>query len=97
MQKMSVIETTMLRWVSGNTLIDRIRNENICKQLDTPIEHKMKENQVNSLDICNEGLYTVRKSERIVFYGVRRTKDRPKQTVKKGRGVVNLTMEMTFT
>ena len=42
---MGVAEMRMLRWISGQTLRDRIRNEDVRKGLAiTNIKEKMKEN-----------------------------------------------------
>lgn len=38
-----IIETGMLRWISGNTLEDRIKNNNIQDTLEVaPVEDKMR-------------------------------------------------------
>lgn len=44
---MSVTEIRMLRWMSCNTLMDRIKNENIQGKLEAaPTEDKMRETHV---------------------------------------------------
>ena len=43
-QKMSVAEMRMLRWMSGNTRRDKVRNANICTKIGVAsIEEKMRE------------------------------------------------------
>jgi hypothetical protein len=42
--KMSVIEIRMLRWISGITKKNKIRNEKICLKIGVaPIDEKMRE------------------------------------------------------
>lgn len=42
--KIGVREMRILKWISGNMLIDRIRNNCICNKLEfTPIDNKMRE------------------------------------------------------
>jgi len=39
--KMTIAEMIILRWISGNTLKDRIRNERICLNIGvTPIDER---------------------------------------------------------
>lgn len=46
-QKMSVVEMRMLRWMSGMVRNDRIRNEFICGSLSVaPMVDKMRESQL---------------------------------------------------
>lgn len=45
--KMSVTEMKILRWMNGKTRNNRIRNESICVSLNiTSIGDKMKENRL---------------------------------------------------
>ena len=49
--KMSVIEMRMLRWMSGKTRKDRVRNEYIREWVGVvPIEDKLKENRLRWFD-----------------------------------------------
>jgi len=46
-QKMSVAEMRILRWMCGKTRRDKVRNENILMKIGvTPIEEKMIENHL---------------------------------------------------
>ena len=46
-QKISIAEMRMLRWMYGKTTMDRVRNENIrCLVGVVPIEDKMRENHL---------------------------------------------------
>ena len=44
-QKMEVVEMRMLRWMCGNTIIDRIKNQEFREKVGvTPLVAKMREN-----------------------------------------------------
>ena len=46
-QKISVAEMHMLRWICGNTMRDKLRNEDIRIKIDvTSIKEKMRENRL---------------------------------------------------
>ena len=46
-QKMSVAEIRMLRSMCGNTMRDKMRNEDICTKIGAaPIEEKMRKNRL---------------------------------------------------
>jgi hypothetical protein len=41
-QQLSVAEMRMLRWICGHTILDRVRNDDICDRLVVePIEEKL--------------------------------------------------------
>ncbi|CAN6543029.1 unnamed protein product [Malus baccata var. baccata] len=59
--KMGVAEMRMLRWMCGHTRKDKIRNEDIRGKVGVAeIEGKMRENRLRGLDMCKEGLLTLR-------------------------------------
>jgi len=101
--KMSVAEMRMLRWMCGKTRKDRIRNEIIREKVGaTKIEDKMRENRLRwyghiqrrHLDV------PVRKSDRIVVSGEARGRGRPKLTwvevVNKDMRIMNVTEHMVL-
>ena len=46
-QRMKVIEMRMLRWMCGNTMMDRIRNQEFREKLGVaPLYAKMRENRL---------------------------------------------------
>ena len=79
--KLSVTEMRMLRWICGKTLKDRIQNEHIWEMVGVAsIEYKMRENwlwwfrhiQWKPLDAL------VRKSDLLTIHGNARGRGRPK-------------------
>ncbi|KAM2196754.1 hypothetical protein ACFX1Q_000243 [Malus domestica] len=60
-QHVGVVEMRMLRWMCGHTRKDKIRNEDIRSKVGvTEIEGKRIENRLGGLDMCKEGLLTLR-------------------------------------
>ena len=50
-QKMSVVEMRMLHWMCGNTMRDKVRNEDIRTKIDVaPIKEKTRENCLQWFD-----------------------------------------------
>ena len=46
-QKMSVAGMCMFCWMCGNTMRDKVRNEDICTKIGAaPIEEKMRKNRL---------------------------------------------------
>ena len=81
--KMSVAEMRMLRWMSGKTRKDKIRNEFICESLGVaPIGDKMRESRLRWFGHVQRRpmTATVRRSETIQVEGAKRTRRRPKLT-----------------
>ena len=59
--KMGVAEMRMLRWMCGHTRNDKIRNEDIRGKVGVAeIVGKLRENRSSGLDMCKEGLLTLR-------------------------------------
>ena len=49
-QKMDVAEINMLRWMCGNTIMDRIKNREFREKLGVvPLSAKMRENRLRWL------------------------------------------------
>lgn len=102
-----VAEMIMLGYMSGSTLINKIRKKCIHKKLEVAqIENKLREpieifqayvqQHAQQRPLCA----LVRRSDRIVTYRARRYRGTPKQArkkvIKKDIGVVNLTMEIAL-
>jgi hypothetical protein len=55
-QKMSVAEMQMLRWICGHTRKDQIKNDDIRDKLGVaPIQEKLVQHRLHGLVISNEG------------------------------------------
>ena len=98
--KMSVAEMRMLRWMSGKTRKDKIRNEFIRGSLGVaPIGDKMRESRLRWFGHVQRRPMTapVRRSETIQVEGARRNRGRPKLTwvevVKRDMAACNLTAD----
>ncbi|XP_070041028.1 uncharacterized protein [Nicotiana tomentosiformis] len=81
-QKMKVAEMRILRWMCGNTMMDKIMNEDIREKVGmTPMDDKMREARLRwfrhvrrrSLDAL------VGSCERLALVGTRRGRWRPKK------------------
>ena len=90
----------MLRWMSGKTRKDKIRNEFIRGSLGVaPIGDKMRESRLRWFRHVQRRPMTapVRRSETIQVEGARRTRGRPKLTwvevVKRDMATCNLTAD----
>ena len=90
----------MLRWMSGKTRKDKIRNEFIRGSLGVaPIGDKMRESRLRWFGHVQRRPMTapVRRSETIQVEGARRNKGRPKLTwvevVKRDMAACNLTAD----
>ncbi len=101
--KMSVAEMRMLRWMSGKTRKDRIRNESIRGSLGVaPIGDKMRESRLRWFGHVQRRPMTapVRRSETMQVEGARRTRGRPKLTwvevVRRDMAACNLTADMAL-
>ena len=82
-QRMSVAEMRMLRWMTGVTRKDRIRNDIIRRNLDVaPIEDKMRENRLRWFGHVyrRPSDAPVRRSDMIRIDGGKRGRGRPKRT-----------------
>jgi Reverse transcriptase (RNA-dependent DNA polymerase). len=82
-QKMSVAEMRMLRWMCGKTRKDKIRNEHIRRLVEVaPIQDKLRENRLRWFGHVKRRPITapVRKSELINIAGNARGRGRPKLT-----------------
>ncbi|XP_070042135.1 uncharacterized protein [Nicotiana tomentosiformis] len=81
-QKMKVAEMRMLRWMSGHTRLDRIRNEVIRDKVGVaPIEDKMQEARLRWFGhVRRRSTDTlVRRCELLTLEGLRRGRGRPKK------------------
>ena len=97
---MSVAVKRILRWMSGKTRKDKIRNELICGSLGVAlISDKIRENRLRWFGHVQQRpmIAPVRWSETIQVEGARRTRGRPKLTwvevVKRDMAACNLTRD----
>ena len=81
--KLSVIEIHMLKWICGKTLKDRNRNEHIRELVGVaPIEDKMRENRLRWFGHTQRKPLDapIRKSDLLTIHGNARGRGRPKLT-----------------
>ncbi|XP_070007632.1 uncharacterized protein [Nicotiana sylvestris] len=81
-QKMKVAKMRILRWMCGNTRMDKIRNVDIQeKVLMAPIDDKMREAMLRWFGHVQRRSpdAPVRRCERLVVEGTRRGRERPKK------------------
>jgi hypothetical protein len=84
-QRLSVVEMRMLRWICGHTRLDRVRNDDICDRLGVaPIEEKLIQHRLRWFEHVHR-----RPPEAPVPRGIIRQDN----NVKIGRGWPNLTWE----
>ena len=102
-QKMSVAEMRMLRWMCGKTRKDKIRNEHIRELVEVaPIQDKLRENRLRWFGHVKRRPINapVRKSELINIAGNARGRGRPKLTwgevVRQDMSVCGLTEDIAF-
>jgi hypothetical protein len=102
-QKMSVAEMRMLRWMCGNTIKDKIRNEEIRKKVGVaPIENKMRENRLRWFGHIRRrpNDAPVRRMEKWENILVKRGRGRPRKTwmevIRKDMNALNLTEDMAL-
>ncbi|XP_070025231.1 uncharacterized protein [Nicotiana sylvestris] len=82
-QHMKVADMRMLRWMCGNTRLDRIRNEVIRDKVgETPVEAKMREARLRWFRYVKRRSIDapVRRCERLALGGERRGRGRPKKS-----------------
>ena len=80
-QRMKVIETRMLRWMCGKTMMDRIRNQDFMEKLGvTPLSVKMRENRLRWFGHVQRKTHDapVRSIECIIVEG-KRSRGRPRR------------------
>ena len=83
-QKMGVAEMRMLRWMSGHTRKDKLRNGYIRGKVGVaPIEEKMTETRLRWFGHVQRRPLeaSVRKVDQIVFSPIRKGRGRPKRTL----------------
>ena len=80
--KMGVAEMRMLRWMCGQTRLDKIRNEDIRKKIGVaPIEEKMREHRLRWFGYLQRRPVDAPVRREILHQvDVRRCRDRPKIT-----------------
>ncbi|KAL4179082.1 hypothetical protein AMTRI_Chr13g118290 [Amborella trichopoda] len=100
---MGVAEMRMLRWMSGKTRRDRIRNESIGENLGiAPIGDKMRESRLRwAGHVWHQPSTThVKRCELVQVEGLKRARGRPKQTwlevVQNNMGTYGLTEDMAL-
>nr|XP_009593913.1 uncharacterized protein LOC104090513 isoform X1 [Nicotiana tomentosiformis] len=82
-QKMTVVEMRMLRWMCGHTRLDKIRNEVIRDKVGlAPVEDKMREARLRWFGYVKRRSIEapIRRCERLVLVGIRRGRGRPKKS-----------------
>ncbi|KAJ0975401.1 hypothetical protein J5N97_017366 [Dioscorea zingiberensis] len=83
MHKMNVAEMRMLRWMSGHTRLDKIRNEHIRQKVHVaPIEDKIREGRLRWFGHVRRRPpgAPVRKCDSLVVEGKKRGRGRPRIT-----------------
>ena len=81
-QRMEVTEMRMLRWMCGNTMMDRIRNQEFREKLGVaPLSAKMRENRLRWFGHVQRKTHDapVRRIECIIVEG-KRSRGRPRRT-----------------
>ena len=82
-QKMSVVEMHMFRWMCGNTRRDKVRNEDIHTKIGVAsIEEKMRKKSPKMVWLWRRRPTDapVRRVKRIKLWQVKRAQGRPKKT-----------------
>ncbi|XP_070007638.1 uncharacterized protein [Nicotiana sylvestris] len=80
MEKMKVAKIRILRWMSGYTRRDKVRNEAIWDNVGVAfMENKMRESRLRWFGYIKRRIIDtpVRRCERLAMAGVRRDRDRP--------------------
>ena len=102
-QKMSVVEMRMLRWMSGKIRMDKIRNEHIRKNLGVAsIGDKIREGRLRWFGHVQRRSRSapIRRSELIQIESSKKTRGRPKRTwvevVRKDLKIFNLKETMVI-
>ena len=101
--KLSVTEMRMLKWIYSKTLKDKIKNKHIRKMVEVaPIENKMRKNRLRQFGhIQRKPLdASVRKSDLLTIHGNARGRGRPKLTwieiIKKDITSCNLSVSLAL-
>ncbi|XP_070046133.1 uncharacterized protein [Nicotiana tomentosiformis] len=102
-QKMKVAEMRMLRWMCGQTRLDRIRNEVIRDKVDVaPMEDKLRKARLRLFGHMKRRNTDapVRRCERLALEGIRRDRVRPKkywgEVIRQDMALLQLTEDMTM-
>ncbi len=100
--KMAVAEMKMIRWMSGYTRKDRMRNDFIREKVGiAPIEDKMRESRLRWFGhICRRPIGApVRKCENLDVTPIKRGRGRPKkcwkETIKNDLSLLGLSLDLT--
>jgi hypothetical protein len=103
MQKINVAEMRMLRWMSGNTIKDKLKNDFIRHKIGVaPIEDKLRENRLRWFGhiLRRPKNAPVRRGEFFNMGETKRKRGRPKTTwlglVKKDLNLCNLTEDLSM-